>query len=86
MGEKVRKSFQIEQSGKTLLQKHIETATEAQSSYQNEKVRVVPSNEMAVALDMQIVIMLPRLPALKQTIFCKRFALSNETFTPIGNS
>ena len=41
---------------------------------------------MAVAVDMQIVIMLPRLPALKQTIFCKRFALSNETFTPIGNS
>lgn len=48
MGEKVRKSFQIEQSGKTFLQKHIETATETQCSYQNEKVRVVPSIEMAV--------------------------------------
>ena len=50
-------------------QKHIETATQAQSSYQNEKVRVVPSNKMVVSIDMQKVIMLTRLPGLKQAIF-----------------
>ena len=45
-------------------QKHRETATEAWSSYQNKKVRVVPNNEMVVSTDMQKVIMLPRLPGL----------------------
>ena len=50
-------------------QKHIETATQALSSYQNEKVRVVPSNQMVVSVDMQKVIMLTRLPGLKQAIF-----------------
>ena len=51
--------------------KHIETATEARSLYQNKKVRVVPSKEMVVSVDIQKVIVLPRLPGLKQAIFCK---------------
>ena len=32
---------------------HIEAATGARSSYQNEKVRVVPSNEMVASVYMQ---------------------------------
>ena len=67
-------------------QKHKETAAESRSSYQNEKVRVVPSNEMIVSVDMQKGIMLPRLPSLKQAIFCKRLALFNKTFAPTGKS
>ena len=65
-------------------QKHIITATEARSSYQNEKVRVVQSNKMVVSVDMQKVIMLARLPGLKQTVFCERLALFNESFAPVG--
>ena len=68
------------------IQKHAETATEAQSSDQNEKVRVLPSNEMVVSTDMQKEVMFLRLPSLKQSIFCKRLALFNETFAPIGKS
>ena len=65
-------------------QKHIITATEARSSYQNETVRVVQSNKMVVSVDMQKVIMLARLPGLKQTVFCERLALLNESFAPVG--
>ena len=64
----------------------IETASEAWSSYQTDKVRVVPSNEMVVSVDMQKAIMLPRLPDLKQPIFCKYLVLFNETFTTTGKS
>ena len=46
-------------------QKHIETATEARYSYQNETVRDVPSNKMVDPVDMQKVVMLPKLPGLK---------------------
>ena len=48
--------------------------------------RIVPSNELVVSIDMQKVIMLPRLPGLKQAIFCKCLVLFNETFKPIGKS
>ena len=37
-----------------------------------------------MSVDMQKVIMLPRLPGLKQAIFCKRLVLFNETFAPVG--
>ena len=39
---------------------------------------------MVISVDMQKVIMLPRLPRLKQAIFCKRLVLFNETFAPVG--
>ena len=65
-------------------QKHIQTAKEARSSYQDEKKKVLSSNEIVVSVDMQKVIMLPRLPGIKQAIFCKRLVLFNETFAPIG--
>ena len=35
---------------------------------------------MVVSVDMQKVIMLPRLPGLKQAIFCDCLVLFNETF------
>jgi hypothetical protein len=53
-------------------QKHIQTAKEARSSYQEEKKKVSLSNEIVVSVDMQKVITLPRLPGIKQAIFCKR--------------
>ena len=84
MGEKIRKSFQIVRNVNLL--KNIEIAAEARFSYQNEKVRVVPSNEMVAYVDMQKVIILARLSDLKQTIFCKRLVLFNETFESIRKS
>ena len=41
---------------------------------------------MVVSIDMQKVIMLPRLPGLKRAIFCKDLVLFNETFAPIAKS
>lgn len=37
-----------------------------------------------MSVDMKKMIMLPRLTGLKQAIFCKRLALFNETFAPVG--
>ena len=62
-------------------QKHIEIATEVRSSYQNQMI--MPRNKMTVSVDMQKVIMLSRLPDLKQAIFCKCLVLFNETFALI---
>ena len=84
-GEKNKKVFPNCAKCETF-QKHVEIATEARSSHQNEKVRVVPNNEMVASVDMQKVIMLLRLPGLKQAIFCKRLVLFNESFAPIGKS
>jgi len=37
-----------------------------------KKKKVSLSNEIVVSVDMQKVITLPRLPGIKQAIFCKR--------------
>ena len=66
IGEKIR-VFQNCAKCETF-QKHIEIATEVRSSYQNQMI--MPRNKMTVSVDMQKVIMLPRLPYLKQAISC----------------
>ena len=43
-------------------------------------------DEVVVSVDMQKVIMLPRLPGLKVAVFCKRIVLLNESFAPIGGA
>ena len=63
---------------------HISKAIEARSMYKAEKDREWEPNEVVILVDMQQVIMLSRLPELKQAIFCKRLVLFNETFAPIG--
>ena len=65
---------------------HIKTATEARERYREEKNREWTDNEKVVSVDMQIVIMLPRLPGLKVKVFCKRIVVFNETFAPVGGS
>ena len=43
-------------------------------------------NEKVVSVDMQEVIMFPRLPGLKVVIFCKSIVVFNESFAPVGGS
>ena len=64
--------------------KYITAATEARSLHRKEKQREWAEHEAAMSIDMKKVIMLPRLPGLKQAIFCKSLALFNETFAPVG--
>ena len=67
-------------------QAHIKTAEEARSAYKAEKELIRPTDEIAVSVDMQKVIMLPRLPGIKEAIFCRRLVVFNETFAPIGKN
>ena len=62
----------------------ISKAIGARSVYKAEKVREWESNEVVISVDVQKVIMLPRVAGLKQAIFCKRLILFNETFAPVG--
>ena len=64
--------------------KHITAVAEARSLYRKEKEREWAEHEVGMSVDMQKVIMLPRLPVLKQAIFCKRLVLFSETFSPVG--
>ena len=65
---------------------HIKIATEATEKCHEEKNREWTDNEKVVSVDMQKVIMLPRLPGLKVVVFCKRIVVFNETFAPVGGS
>ena len=62
---------------------HINAAKEARSRYRKEAMQKWNDNETAISVDMQKVIMLPRIPGLK-AVFCKRIILLNETFAPVG--
>ena len=50
---------------------HIKIAKEARSRYREEAMRKWNDNETVVSVDMQKVIMLPRIPGLKEVVFCK---------------
>ena len=64
--------------------RHISKTIEARSMYKAEKDREWEPNDVVISVDMQKVTMLPRLPELKQAIFCKRLVLFNETFASSG--
>ena len=59
---------------------HIKTRNEARERYCEEKNQEWTDNKKVVSVDMQKVIMLPRLPGLKVVVFCKRIVVFNETF------
>ena len=65
---------------------HIKTAAEAREIYREKKNREWTDNKKAGSIDMQKVIMLPRLPGLKVVVFCKRIVVFNKTFAPAGSS
>ena len=63
---------------------HIKTATKARERYCEKKNREWTDNKKVVSVDMQKVIMLPRLTGLKVVVFCKRIVILNETFAFVG--
>ena len=64
----------------------IETGAKAREIYREKKNREWTDNKKAGSVDMQKVIMLPRLPGLKVVVFCKRIVVFNKTFAPAGVS
>ena len=65
---------------------HIKTATEARERYREEKNREWTDSDKVVSVDMQRVMVLPRLSGLKVLVFLKCIAVFNETFAPVGGS
>ena len=64
--------------------KHITLANEGRNAYWLGKKRDLDANGVVFSVDMQKVIMLPRMPGLKVAVFCKRIVIFNETFAPVG--
>ena len=54
--------------------------------YRIEKDREWAKNELIVSIDMQNVVMLPRMSGVKKFVFFKRIVVYNETFAPFGGS
>ena len=50
---------------------HIKTASQARESYRRDKDHELNDDELIASVDMQKVIMLPRIPGLKVVVFCK---------------
>ena len=63
---------------------HLERANVSRLEYSNE-ANVVTANDTSLqAVDMQKVIMLPRMPGVKRAVFTKRIVAFNMTFAPLG--
>ena len=68
-------------------QQHIENATLSRERYRlDSENNRYSNNEAHFSVDMQKVIMLPRLPGNKTAIFTRRLVLFHETFAPLGRS
>ena len=65
---------------------HIKTVSQARESYRRDKDRELNDDELIASVDMERVMMLPRIPGLKVVVFCKRIVLFNEKFAPVGGS
>ena len=64
--------------------KHIITAIAAREHYKEDARKDIDPNEIIMSVDLQKVMLLPRLPGLKKAIFCKRLVAFNESFVPVG--
>ena len=60
---------------------HIKAAKEARSRYREEATRKWNDNETVVSVDMQKVIMLPRIPGLKEVVFLQTDRSSQRNFS-----
>ncbi|XP_041358684.1 uncharacterized protein LOC121375341 [Gigantopelta aegis] len=65
---------------------HVENFRISREMYQADIKMVHPDNEAYFSVDMQKVIMMPRLPGNKTSIFTRRLVLFRETFAPLGKS
>ena len=66
-------------------EKHLERAGLARDDYRNDNFRFIPSSdELMYAVNMQKVMMLPRIPGVKRVVFTRCIVGFNMTFAPIG--
>lgn len=64
---------------------HIGQATIARKEYQKEAAKTKVDGEISVAVDLEKVIMLPRMEEHKVCLFTRRIVAYNETFAAIGS-
>jgi len=65
---------------------HITAANNARACYRQDAEKDWPEDYSVRSVDLQKVIMLPRLPGNKTAIFTKRIVAYNETFAAVGKS
>ncbi|RUS83932.1 hypothetical protein EGW08_008287 [Elysia chlorotica] len=65
---------------------HIRRRDEARAAYKMDAGRTPDDQEIITSVDLQKVMMLPRLPGLKSCAFTKRIVVFNETFAGLGTS
>jgi len=64
---------------------HIERARVSHKRYQDDRALIHDDNTAVMSVDMQKVLMLPRLPGVKTCVFTRRLVAFHETFAPIGS-
>jgi len=64
---------------------HLDLSKQAKSLYESHKKELNSDSKLTVSVDLQKVIMLPRMECFKAAIFTKRIIVFNESFVPIGN-
>ena len=65
---------------------HIERANKSREEYRNDADSFPEDDVFYVSADMQKVIMLPRLPGMKTSLFTRRMILYHETYAPLVHS
>ena len=65
---------------------HIERARVSRKHYQDDGALIHDDNTALMSVDMQKVLMLPRLPRVKTCVFTRRLVAFHETFAPIGSA
>ena len=65
-------------------QKHSQSATESRLHYRSDAERDLPEDTSIRSVDMQKVIMLPRMPSVKSAVFTRRIVAYHETFASVG--
>jgi len=68
----------------TQLKEHIERARVSRKWYQDDVARTKEADEVIFSVDMQKVIMMPRMAGVKSCVFTRRLIVFHETFAPSG--
>ena len=64
--------------------KHMKQAEVARRWYRQDKEKPYNEEEALVSVDMQKIIMLPRMPGIKNCVFTRRLVQFHQTFAPLG--
>ena len=65
-------------------EEHVKRAKACREAYQNDATKEHDNDQIYLSVDLQKVIMLPRLPGVKTCLFTKRIVVFNESFAPLG--